>query len=71
MQYLPQVASPVLDVWAKNVADPLISEDALSVLGVIAQQPACLQPLAQQEKSSQEALHSGLVLSAVAACYDA
>jgi len=48
LQYLPQVASPVLDVWAKNVADPLISEDALSVLGVIAQQPACLQPLAQQ-----------------------
>ncbi|KAF5839257.1 armadillo-type protein [Dunaliella salina] len=48
LQYLPQVASPVLDVWAKSVADPLIGEDALSVLGVIAQQPACLQPLAQQ-----------------------
>ncbi len=48
LQYLPQVASPVLDVWAKNVADPLISEDALSVLSAIAQQPPCLQPLAQQ-----------------------
>ncbi|KAG2485990.1 hypothetical protein HYH03_015313 [Edaphochlamys debaryana] len=44
---LPSLAGPVLQVWSRFVADPLVSESALSVLQALARVPACIGPLAQ------------------------
>ncbi len=44
-QYLGEVLNPVLHVWQRSVADPLIGEDAFSVLAALAAQPPCLVPL--------------------------
>ena len=48
MQFLPQVLGPVVEAWHQNVTDPLINEDTVSVLSMMAQYSACLIPLAQQ-----------------------
>ncbi|KAG2426502.1 hypothetical protein HXX76_011729 [Chlamydomonas incerta] len=45
---LPALAPPVLAVWSRHVADPLIAESALEVLAALARVPACLGPLAGQ-----------------------
>ncbi len=42
-----QLAAPILQVWAANASDPLISGDALDVLQALAACPKCLGPLAQ------------------------
>lgn len=46
-QCILQLAGPVLEVWAANVADPLVSGDALEVLESLASYPACLPTLAR------------------------
>ncbi|GAX82463.1 hypothetical protein CEUSTIGMA_g9890.t1 [Chlamydomonas eustigma] len=47
-QFLPSISLPVLNVWCAHVADPLLSEDALELIGNLAANPFCLEPLAQQ-----------------------
>jgi hypothetical protein len=48
LQVLGHVAGPVLQVWEAHVADPLVGEDALSVLEALSGYTPCLLPLAQE-----------------------
>lgn len=47
-QYLQAVATPVLHVWEACVADPVVGEDAMDVLAMLASKPPCLAPLVSE-----------------------
>jgi importin-9 len=45
VQFESGITEPVLTLWANNITDPLISEDATDVLEALAEVPACLPHL--------------------------
>lgn len=45
VQFESGITEPVLTLWANNITDPLISEDARDVLEALAKVPACLPHL--------------------------
>ena len=45
VQFESGITEPVLTLWANNITDPLISEDATDVLEALAKVPACLPHL--------------------------